>query len=86
MVYFVKATENGLIVADKTIGTKSITINGVTRDVNTQGGVLGFVAWKNAKAELEIEKGDKLPFTITDKPVTTKKKEVIPNLYWCNPD
>lgn len=88
MVYFVKTTPNGIIVADKTIGKKSVTLpNGAVQEVNTQGGMLGFVAWKDAEIELaDIEKGTKLPFSITDKPVTTKKKEPIPNLYWCNPD
>jgi len=86
MVYFVKTTDNGIIVAEKQIGTKTVTIAGVTKEVNTQGGKLGFVAWENAKAELEVERGDKLPFSITDKAVTRKDRTVVPNLYWCNPD
>ena len=86
MVYFVKTTDNGIIVAEKTIGTKSVTIAGVTRDVNTQGGKLGFIAWKNAKDELVVEKGDKLPFSITDKPLKMRDGTKMDNIFWCNPD
>jgi hypothetical protein len=86
MVYFVKTTDNGIIVAEKAIGTKTVTIAGVTREVNTQGGKLGFVAWKSAKAELEVVAGEKLPFSITDKVVKRKDGTVMDNLYWCNPD
>ena len=89
MVYFVKATANGLIVADQLLSKKSVTIKGVTKEVPTQGGRLGFVAWKEAKT-LDLKAGEKLPFTLSEKQVTKKledgTREPITNLYWCNPE
>ena len=86
MVYFIKVTEqgNGIVVGEKKLSTKLVNINGVEREVRTQGGRLGFIAWQNA-AECNCEKGQPLPFNLTDKPVRTKDKEVIPNLFWCDP-
>ena len=88
MVYFVKTTANGILVAEKLIGKKMVTLpNGAVKEVNIQGGVLGFVAWKDAETECaDIDAGTKLPFSITEKPVTNSKKQALPNLFWCNPD
>lgn len=85
MVYFVKPTKKGLIVAEKQIGTKTVTINGVEREFRTQGGRLGFIACENPE-ELELNKGDELPFNITDKNVLGRDKQPLANLYWATPE
>ena len=85
MVYFVKTTNKGLIVAETKIGKKTVTINGVQREFNTQGGKLAFIACENPE-ELGLEKGDELPFNVTDKNVLDKSKKPLANLYWATPE
>lgn len=85
MVYFVKTTKKGLLVAEQPTGTFTTNINGVERKFyRASNGKLGFIACVDFDPEeLDLEKGAELKFTITDKPVISQEtKEVIPNLYW----
>lgn len=82
---FFKATDNGIVVTDKTILKKTVTIAGVERPVNVQQNVkFGFFAWENAKA-LTLQVGDELPVTITNQKIVDQSGNEI-DICWCNPD
>jgi len=63
MVYFIRVTEsgNGILVGEKKLSTKVVTINGVEKQVRTQGGKLGFIAVENAE-DWNLEKDQSLPY------------------------
>jgi hypothetical protein len=89
MVYFIRETKKGLLVGEKNLSTKTVLMpDGSERQFRTQGGKLGFIACEGFDPkELNLEKGDELAFTITDKQVVSvTDKTPIPNLYWCTPE
>jgi len=88
MVYFIKVTKsgNGILVGEKKLSTKVVTINGVDKEIRTQGGKLGFIAVTNA-ADWNLEPGDAMAaFSVTDKPVLDQDKKPLNNVFWCDVD
>ncbi len=82
---FFKATDNGIVVTDKVILKKTVTIAGVERPVNVQQNIkFGFFAWEGAKA-LTLAVGDELPVTITDSKIVDQEGNEL-DICWCNPD
>lgn len=86
-MYFVNATDNGLIMSTEKLVKMTKTIKGVTQEVRVQasGDVkFAFVAWPNAK-ELGLEQGEQLEFHPSAKKVVNKEGKEL-DLFWANPD
>lgn len=86
-MYFVSATDNGLVMSTEKLVKMTKTIKGVTYDVPVQADVnvkFAFVAWPNAK-ELGLERGEQLEFHPSTKKVVNKEGKEL-DLFWANPD
>ena len=81
--FFVKNTEKGIVVSDKPLTKKKVTINGKERTLSVQVGNLkfGFFACENPD-ELGLESGAKVPVSLSNVQVLADRD----NLFWCNPD
>ena len=87
-MYFVSATDNGLVMSTEKLVKMTKTIKGVTYDVPVQADVnvkFAFVAWPNAK-ELGLQRGEQLQFHPSEKKVFSKKENKELDLFWANPD
>lgn len=81
--YFVKNTAKGIVVSNKPLGSKEVTLkNGQKRTMSMQVSDLkfGFFACENPQ-EIGYVSGEKIPVSLTG----TKVAEDI-ECYWCNPD
>ena len=94
MAYFFKLTQSGagIVTSSESLTqtTETKTIGGVTTLVRKQVGStgevkFGFTAVDPAvAAQMNLQVGEELPLEITDKQVTNKAGEVVPNLYWAH--
>lgn len=84
MLFFVKNTEKGIVVSNKPLGKKEVTLkNGQKRTMSVPQADLtfGFFACENP-AEIGYEVGEKVP-------VSLSTSRVLPDsdkLFWCTPD
>jgi len=77
MMYFVKNTEKGIVVVNKQITSKEVTLkNGMKRKISSQVTDLkfGFFGVENP-SELGYEKGEKIPVKLSENLIEG-------NLYW----
>jgi hypothetical protein len=76
-------TEHPLEIVIKEIGGYNVEVRQQRADI--EGMRFGFTAISpEARAKMELTKGDELPLTITDKPVRNSAGEIIPNLFWAH--
>lgn len=81
--FFHKATAKGIVVSNKKMESKEVTIKGKKGMVRTNTADLkfGFFAWENPE-ELGLQKGDMVPVSLSTNPVLPDSDK----LFWCNPD
>jgi len=94
MAYFFKLTQKGAGIVTSseplTQTTETKTIGGVAMPVRQQVGSAGEVKFgftavdPEVASQMDLQVGDELPLEITDKPVTNKEGEVVPNLFWAH--
>ena len=85
--FFIKTTDNGILVSNKRLASKEVTLkDGKKRMMSIQQTdvKIGFFGCENPK-ELGYEKGEQLPVSLSASQVVTREGEVL-NLFWCNPD
>lgn len=96
-MYFYKFTNSnkGIVTTDQPLNggpTRKITksIGGVEMEVLQQrdqieGLKFGFTAISpDVVAQMNLQVGDELPLELTDKVVTNREGEPIPNMYWAH--
>lgn len=81
--FFVKNTDKGIVVSNKPLGKKEVTLNGKKRVMSIQQTDLkfGFFACENP-AEIGYEAGNTVPVSLSTSPVLADSDK----LFWCNPD
>ena len=82
--FFVKNTERGIVVSNKPLGRKEVTLkNGQKRVMAIQQTDLkfGFFACENPE-EIGYVAGEKVPVSLSASPVLADSD----TLFWCNPD
>jgi len=81
----VSSTEplTGLSTVTKNIGGVEVQVR---EQSNASGNVkFGFTAIDpEMAAQMQLEVGDPLPLTLTDKSVTDKEGNIVPNLFWAH--
>lgn len=87
-MFFVRTTDKGIVVSNKKMASKEITLKGGKKRVmpmQMEGLKFGFFACEDP-TDLGYVKGEELPVSLSTSNVVTEAGEILPNLFWCNPD